>query len=106
MTKHDFEAALMDLNTMRQWLELAHEEPIEKILNNRPIKQSLETIQFALRLAQTLKDGAVSEDVISAMASEYDPTWGYPDASVGRDWAKESLKAMIEQLFKEVENER
>ncbi len=37
-----------------------------------------------------------TEEIIEAMAEIYDPTWGYSDGEVGKSWAKESYKAMIQ----------
>lgn len=32
---------------------------------------------------------------VAAMAECFDPTWGYPDASIGLEWAQKSYAAMI-----------
>lgn len=36
-----------------------------------------------------------TEAMVSAMAECYDPTWGYPNASIGKEWAQKSYAAML-----------
>ena len=87
-TEHDFAGALEHLKTTQDGTAylLQHEK----------------TIQAALCLADRLQRGDFSDAVIEVMASKYDPTWGYLDASIGKDWARESLKVGAQQLLDEM----
>jgi hypothetical protein len=35
-----------------------------------------------------------TREMVEAMAACYDPTWGYPDRSVGKEWARKSYAAL------------
>lgn len=86
----------MSKNDFEKYIELMEDNPL-------PDKDWHKTIQYALRLADRLQSGEVSDEIITRMVHEW-TLYAKASAPTNIMW-KAVADAMTAQLMKEVENE-